>query len=780
MAVKPDSYFDYDINPSTYDWSVRVFRILKKLLSVNFKLQGDPALVDQGNIFLFNHFARFETFIPQYLIYEANGAYCCSVASGEFFQGDDVFSNFLRGVGAVPHNHKRLLPMLAAQILRGRKVVIFPEGGMVKDRQVLDKYGRYSVYSRIAMDRRKHHSGAAVLGLALDAFKMVARQAFRELDEERLRKWVTEYRLGSIDALLSAVKQPTVIVPANITFYPIRVSDNVLRKGAEMLNQGLSLRHSEELLIEGNLLLKDTDMDIQLGAPIYPAAYWRFWEKWLLDHLAPSLGSLDDVFALRRSARNRREKLLVNGMQRHTAMIRNQYMQRMYHAVTINLSHLAASLIMRWLRQGRTEIGREEFHRTLYFAVKLIQKISGIHLHRSLRNPEAYRDLVREHHEGLQQFMGTARASALVEPLPDRYQFLPKLAHEQHFDQIRMENPVAVYANEVAPILVVEKVVNKAQRDALTLNPIQLAELYFDDEMLSWLWDTAYFSKPWFEAINKQETATQNSQPFLLQPLLPNGYGIVLVHGFLASPAEVRGFADKLVALGFTVLGVRLKGHGTSPHDLKERSWEDWFASVRRGYEILEPYVKGIYLVGFATGGALALRLAADQPDQLAGVAALSVPVKFENSTMMVGQLMHGANALMRWMPSFKGRPFIVRDSEHPEINYRNVPVRGLYEVRRLIQELDDRLKDVHCPVLLLHGDKDPIIDADSSRIIFRKLGSKEKELVYVRSNRLSILLEDIDGTQGKVISFLTETAKLAYQPVQTGALKALEHKPSI
>ncbi len=778
MTAKPDFYFDYDINPSTYDWSVRVFRILKKLLSVNFKLHGEPELIDRGNIFLFNHFARFETFIPQYLIYEANGAYCCSVASSEFFQGDDVFSNFLRGVGAVPHNHKQLLPMLAAQILRGRKVVIFPEGGMVKDRLVLDKSGEYSIYSRIAMDRRKHHTGAAILGLALDVFKTVARQAFRELDEERLRKWVSDYKLGSIDALLSAVKRPTVIVPANITFYPIRVSDNFLRKGAEILNQGLSLRHSEELLIEGNLLLKDTDMDIQLGAPVYPAAYWRFWEKWLLNHLAPQLQSLDDVFSLRRDARRRREKILVGGMRSRAALIRNEYMRQMYHAATINLSHMASSLIMRSLRQGRTEISREDFHRALYFAVKLIQKISGIHLHRSLRNPESYRDLVSEHHEGLQQFIAMARTAGLIEPLADRYLFLPKLTHAQDFDQIRMENPVAVYANEVAPIQVVDKVVKKALRDAAGLDPIQLAELYFDDEMLSWLWDKTYFSKPWFEAINKTETATQNSQPFFLQPLLPNGEGVVLVHGFLASPAEMRGIADKLLRLGFTVIGVRVKGHGTSPHDLKERSWEDWLGSVRRCYEILKPYVRQIYLVGFATGGALALRLAADQPDRLAGVAALSVPVKFENSTMMVGQLMHGANALMRWMPSFKGMPFIVRDSEHPEINYRNVPVRGLYEVRRLIQELDDRLKDVHCPVLLLHGDKDPIIDADSSRIVFRKLGSKEKQLVYVRSNRLSILLEDIDDTQDKVISFLTEAAKLAYKPVQAGELKALEHKP--
>jgi len=48
-----------------------------------------------------------------------------------------------------PHNHPRLFPLLAAQVLRGRKVIIFPEGGMVKDRRVMDNQGHYNIYSRI-------------------------------------------------------------------------------------------------------------------------------------------------------------------------------------------------------------------------------------------------------------------------------------------------------------------------------------------------------------------------------------------------------------------------------------------------------------------------------------------------------------------------------------------------------------------------------------------------------------------------------------------------------
>ena len=32
---------------------------------------------------------------------------------------------------------------------------------MVKDRRVVDRHGEFSIYSRTARERRKHHAGAA-------------------------------------------------------------------------------------------------------------------------------------------------------------------------------------------------------------------------------------------------------------------------------------------------------------------------------------------------------------------------------------------------------------------------------------------------------------------------------------------------------------------------------------------------------------------------------------------------------------------------------------------
>ena len=746
---------DLQINPSTYEWSVRVFTILKKILRVNLKLHH-RGQVDAGDIFLFNHFARFETFFPQYLIYQETGALCRSVASKDFFLEGSTFSNYLLSVGAVPNDHPRLLPFLAEEILRGRKVVVFPEGGMVKDRRVMDSGGHYSVYSRMAKQRRKHHTGAAVLALALDAFKTEILQAHETGNIKRVEVWVEALGMDSEDTLLAAARRPTLIVPANITFYPIRVSDNILRKVGELVGRGLSRRLSEELLIEGNILLKDTDMDVRLGEPVQPPRFFRWWERKLMTQVSRKIDSLDGFFGLPPEGGNWNVRLLARRIRDKAGKIRDEYMHRMYTDVTVNLSHLASSIILALVDKGQTEVDDALFHKILYLAVKHAQKEPSMHLHRSLKNPEAYRGVLEGRCLGLERFLKTTISMALVERVKGRYRFLNKLLQDHEFDEIRIENLVVVYANEAEPIPGVSRSVRQSVEEAPAIDPQRLAKLRFDDELVAYAWDRQHFSKPRHEEINQLETATESGEPFLFLPEERKELGVVLVHGFSASPAEVRPFAEKLQTLGYPVMGVRLKGHGTSPWDLRERSWQDWLEPVREGYTILSSFSPRLCLVGFSTGGGLSLLLAADQPDNLAGVVAISAPMKFRDRNIIFVPLVHTANKLIRWVSSLEGiMPFRATQPEHPHINYRNKPVRGLYELRSMLDELGGRLADVQCPVTLIQGTEDPTVDPESAELIHKKLGTRKKKIVRVPATCHGILYEDIGETQETIISFL-------------------------
>lgn len=746
----------FDINPAAYDWSVRIFRTLKRLLGIRLKLHAEKAQIQAGEIFLFNHFSRFETFIPQYLIYEKTGDYCCSVASGEFFGEESAMGNFLAQVGAIPHDHDRLLPLLAEQVLRGRKVIIFPEGGMVKDRRVVDESGQYSIFSRSAMDRRKQHTGAGVLALGLDIFKKSIDLAHKARKTDLLERWAEQLKMNEVEELLAAARRHTLIIPANITFYPIRISGNFLSKGIELTNMGLTRRHSEEILIESNLILKETDLDIRLAEPVDPRNAWSWWEKMLLSLHARKIETLDEVFIPRSLDAKWYNQLLRSRMRSKAKSVRNEYMHKMYGAVTVNMSHLASSVIMQCLERGRNQISRDLFRKVLYLAVKRVQKIPSLYLHESVRNPENYDNLILGENKSLEQYISLAESAALIEPIEGHYRFLPKLQWVHDFDEIRMENPVAVYNNEIMSISAIAPNVAAAIDEAEKIGERQLAESLFDDEMISWRLDKEKFSKPRHAEINAQETATRSGAPFFLRPKRNNGVGVLLIHGFLASPAEVLGYGTSLADLGYMALGVRLKGHGTSPWDLRERSWEEWFESVSRGYRILRAYTDRILMVGFSTGGTLALRFAADQPDGLIGLAALNIPIKFCDSRMMYVPIIHGTNTLARWFSSYEGiKPFIQNIPEHPDINYRNIPIRGLYELRRLIAELLDRLPDVHCPTLLIQGDNDPIVAPESVETIRKRMRGGNFALLTIPSDRHGILFENIADCQEKITAFL-------------------------
>ena len=90
-----------------------------------------------------------------------------------------------------------------------------------------------------------------------------------------------------------------------------------------------------------------------------------------------------------------------------------------------------------------------------------------------------------------------------------------------------------------------------------------------------------------------------------------------------------------------------------------------------------------------------------------------------------------------------------------PEVNYRHMPIRGLYELRRMVDELKDKLPKVRCPVRLLQGNEDPVVVPESISLIYKLLGSEEKDMDMIPSKRHGILYEDVGDTHRLIIDFV-------------------------
>jgi len=202
--------------------------------------------------------------------------------------------------------------------------------------------------------------------------------------------------------------------------------------------------------------------------------------------------------------------------------------------------------------------------------------------------------------------------------------------------------------------------------------------------------------------------------------------GCLLIHGFSGSPPEMRPMGEFLAAKGLTVLGVRLAGHGTSPEDMATTTWRDWVASAEEGLRELQGRCDQVFVAGLSMGGLITLHLAAHNP--LDGIVAMAAPAYIADWRFRFLPL---AQYFVRWLT-----PDIESDLTDPEaeerlFSYPVLPVRCIASLRQLIRLVRRELPQVKVPALVVQGEKDHHVPADSARIIFEELGSEEKEIVW-------------------------------------------------
>ncbi len=61
--------------------------------------------------------------------------------------------------------------------------------------------------------------------------------------------------------------------------------------------------------------------------------------------------------------------------------------------------------------------------------------------------------------------------------------------------------------------------------------------------------------------------------------------GVLLLHGFTGSPAEMRPVGEALAQLGIGSEAILLRGHGTHPDDMLDARHEHWIEDVERGLD---------------------------------------------------------------------------------------------------------------------------------------------------------------------------------------------------
>lgn len=718
----------------------------RKLMGFELRVTGAENLPDRPTMFVSNHFTRIETFLTPYALFLKTRRQVRSLGMHGVFRG--VFGKYFELLGAMSVRHPKRNLTIISQLMTGDEDwLIYPEGGLVKNKKMVEN-------GRLQLQRADRvgppHTGAAMMALKAEISKRRYLDACARGDEERIRFYEERFDLSGPDAIC---RDGIVIVPVNLTFYPLRPGFNLINRLARRFSRELSPKLEEELLVEGKILLGRAEVIIHFGDPIEVSDY--------LDRPTQYARKLVGMFSEMRGGEL--------ALRRQARRLTDASVRSIYSGTEINLDHLFSAGLY---AIDREIVDAEDLHRALYLTASRLARGGKVRVHPSFHN--GISSLVTGGpYWPLDSIVQFATEVGIVRREGAMYRINLEALHGKHdFHQIRLRNPIRVLANEMEP----SDTAMRELRQALRLSPVKLRsatgrELVeadrrrFERDYLTWGGDD-------------NPRLKQLGEPFFLHRP-DNRVGVVLVHGYLGCPEQVRPLAEFLHERGLNVYGVRLAGHGTSPKQLPHVTWQGWMDSVMHGYAVIREHCDKVVVAGFSLGGILALLAAARQGREIDAAVSINAPLKLRDRRMpLVPALVRWGRVLRRVGLGAGHRPW-KHATESPGINYDHHYLEAVSEVRRAVAAARKELKDVQCPALVIQAEEDPLVAQSSGRTILAELRSSEKVLTELPFQRHMIIRgPGSDLVHRKVAVFLERATRVEPDPVMRLAASESDRLP--
>jgi len=219
--------------------------------------------------------------------------------------------------------------------------------------------------------------------------------------------------------------------------------------------------------------------------------------------------------------------------------------------------------------------------------------------------------------------------------------------------------------------------------------------------------------------------------------------GVLLIHGLTGTPMEMKLLGKGLNRAGFTVHGMQLAGHCGDVDDLLATGWHDWYASVEKAADELRSKVDHLFVGGLSMGALLALKLAAERPEQVCGVGVYGATFRYD------GWSIPAVARLSFLLPLFKklgiGRnrsfmeapPYGIRDErlraqvstamlggDSAAAGLPGNPWYSLAEMYELAADVRQRLSQVTAPCLVAHASEDDVASVKNAELVMREVSA--------------------------------------------------------
>jgi len=210
--------------------------------------------------------------------------------------------------------------------------------------------------------------------------------------------------------------------------------------------------------------------------------------------------------------------------------------------------------------------------------------------------------------------------------------------------------------------------------------------------------------------------------------------GVLVVHGFTGSPGTMRPVTDALVAAGFSVEVPRLAGHGTTVDDMLTTGWADWSRDAQAALDRLRERTDRQAVVGLSMGGTLTAWLAAR--DDVAGAVFVNPLVRGADPALrsLIEEMVAAGETVAPGVGSD------IADPDAHEDAYDGSPLVPLLTLLDAVEELQPRLGDITCPVLIMTSPQDHVVEPVSSDHLAERVSGPVERVTLDRSFHVATL----------------------------------------
>ncbi|MDD5116298.1 MAG: alpha/beta hydrolase [Candidatus Omnitrophica bacterium] len=230
-----------------------------------------------------------------------------------------------------------------------------------------------------------------------------------------------------------------------------------------------------------------------------------------------------------------------------------------------------------------------------------------------------------------------------------------------------------------------------------------------------------------------------------------------LIHGLTGTAKEMGAIAHRLNKQGFSVAAPLMFNHNKSISCLKRTTWQELYNSIRAEFLKYAKEHESISVAGLSFGALIGILLAHEFPGKIKALNCFSPTLFYDgwgNPKSRIFLPLIYRTPLKYWLYFKEEYPYGLKNErlrskvenfykdadlfDYSKVHlygYPMIPVSCMYQNSLLAKKVISILPQLRTPIQLLQAREDDVTSPKNSYCIFNRVGSKEKEIIFLEDS---------------------------------------------